>query len=135
MANGAAVTSLLLGLPIQLLRVAPQAHGGLLRQRRELNGLGRAAGPDRMRGVGLLCQVQQAGQKCFVGYGHGHASSGWPRAAVRGTRKAKHPRGKTGLAFFAAMGDHLSDEIRRLSPGSPGACGPPLRVAFSMSWA
>src|SRR3954452_490338 len=135
MADGAAVAALLLGLPVELLGIAPQAHGGLLRQGCELDGLGRAAGPDRMWGVGLLCQGQQARQKSLVGYGHGRASSVGPRAAVRGTRKAKHPRGKTGLAFFAAMGDHLSDEIRRSSPGSPGACGPPLRVAFSMSWA
>jgi hypothetical protein len=67
MADGATVASLLLGLPIELLGIAPQADRDLLRQRRELDGLGRAAGPDGVRGVGLLCQGQQARQKSLPG--------------------------------------------------------------------
>src|SRR3954449_12262557 len=104
MADGAAVASLLLGLPVELLRVAPQAQGGLLRQGCELDGLGRAAGPDRMRGVGLLCQGQQARQEPLVRYGHGHASSvgrGPPSGAPAGQ---SIPVASTGLANSALTG-------------------------------
>src|SRR4051812_4804881 len=98
MADGTAVATLLLGLPVELLGIAPQAHGGLLRQRHELDGLGRAAGPDGMWGIGLLCQGQQARQEPLVGYGHKCASSVRPRPPV-GLPLDKTLPWQDGLAF------------------------------------
>ena len=55
-ADGATVAARLVRAAVEVAGAVPEAHGGLLGQWDEADGLRRAAGPDRPGGMGLRQQ-------------------------------------------------------------------------------